>query len=150
MTGTEKVARLLRDTGVEAPAGLRVIRVYAGRHQRAAGAWSWYAVDTTGAEVCGSAYPLRDLRPGQVLLYRGDASSPKAVPAILPLCNAQLDGQAVFQPGRWCHRRSCEGATWTCRCCSRLTCEHYCSMKDGPARVATCGRCQLLAEQQRR
>lgn len=43
------------------PGPLRIIRTYAGRNQRAAGAWSWFARSVGGLEVCGSQWPLREV-----------------------------------------------------------------------------------------
>lgn len=40
---------------------IRIRRVYAGYHQRSAGAWSWYAEDHQGNEVCGSQFTVRDI-----------------------------------------------------------------------------------------
>jgi len=40
---------------------VKVLRTYAGRHQRAAGAWSWWMDDSTGVSICGSSWTLRDV-----------------------------------------------------------------------------------------
>lgn len=40
---------------------IRIRRVYAGRHQRSAGAWSWYAENELGNEVCGSQFTVQEI-----------------------------------------------------------------------------------------
>lgn len=40
---------------------VRIRRVYAGRHQRSEGAWSWWAEDQDGNEVCGSQFTAREI-----------------------------------------------------------------------------------------
>ena len=42
-----------------------------------------------------------------------------------------------------CHRRTCP-ATWKCRACGAMCCEHRCSLKKNDG-TATCGRCQREA-----
>lgn len=53
-----------------------VRRTRAGRHQRAAGAWSWLAVDKEGAEVVGSQWSIAEVvlahHCNQVVTYRAD------------------------------------------------------------------------------
>lgn len=42
--------------------GAQVLRTYAGREQRAQGAWSWYLVDAEGRELfVGSHYSVTEL-----------------------------------------------------------------------------------------
>jgi hypothetical protein len=54
---------MLRRVGLGERAGseIAIRRVRAGRHQRSAGAWSWYAVDHRGLEIIGSTWSVREL-----------------------------------------------------------------------------------------
>lgn len=56
-----EVVRLMRDAGVPVDGDLVIERTHAGRHQRSAGAWSWYAVDTHGSVVVASQWPIGEL-----------------------------------------------------------------------------------------
>lgn len=55
--------------------------------------------------------------------------------------------EAVFLAPKRC--ASCKKAEWTCRVCTRKTCEHYCGKK-GADRTAICGRqaCQRAGEKE--
>ena len=46
---------------VGAPEGLTLHRTHAGPHQRAVGAWSWYATNENHREVLAGYVALRDL-----------------------------------------------------------------------------------------
>lgn len=62
MTKFERLIARLREMGVEIPDGAQLRRTYAGRHQRSAGAWSWYLVDADGHELhIGSQISVTDL-----------------------------------------------------------------------------------------
>lgn len=56
-----QVVRLMSDAGVPSDGDLVIERTHAGRHQRSAGAWSWYAVDTHGSVVVASQWPIGEL-----------------------------------------------------------------------------------------
>lgn len=61
-TPAEQLLRRLADVyGLEVPPGTVIRGAYAGRVQRAAGAWSWFAVTPDGREVCGSQHRVADL-----------------------------------------------------------------------------------------
>lgn len=58
----QAMATVLSDLGlIDSGQKIRIVRVYAGRHQRSAGAWSWYAEDQTGREICGSQFTAREI-----------------------------------------------------------------------------------------
>ena len=63
---SEKLVSVLRQAGFHVPDGASLRRTYAGRHQRSAGAWSWYLVDKDDRALpVGSAYRVSDcLRHG--------------------------------------------------------------------------------------
>ena len=46
---------------IPVPPGTEIRRTYAGRLQREAGAWSWFALSPAGKVVCGSHYPVAEL-----------------------------------------------------------------------------------------
>lgn len=54
--------------------------------------------------------------------------------------NEALEAKPAAEPSKVCGRGSCR-ASWKCRACGRMTCEHLCSLKtkDG---AATCSRCK--------
>jgi hypothetical protein len=47
--------------------------------------------------------------------------------------------RAIHMADKTC--RTCKTAPWTCRECSRKTCEHYCAGKKNDG-TAVCGRCR--------
>lgn len=53
--------RIHEECGLAIPDGTEIHRTYAGRLQRQEGAWSWFALDPHGFEVCGSHYPVTTL-----------------------------------------------------------------------------------------
>jgi len=65
MTNTAKeILKVLHDLKavVNLPTAIKIHRTRAGRGQRSAGAWSWYAVDSrSGMEVCGSQYTCKEI-----------------------------------------------------------------------------------------
>ena len=70
-----RTARRLRDTvrglGVEVPDYIEIKRTYAGFWQRAAGAWSWFAVDEEGHELFGSQWTCKQVIEAEKLsVYR--------------------------------------------------------------------------------
>lgn len=72
MTDVERLLTRLRRMGLDIPEGSAVRRTYAGKHQRAAGAWSWYLVDPTGRESrVGSQYPVGRLLGTHMAASRG-------------------------------------------------------------------------------
>jgi hypothetical protein len=72
MTNASWLARVLAGAGRRPKLPLAVRRTRAGRHQLAAGAWSWIAVDREGLEVAGSQWPLRELRRAAVSIDTSD------------------------------------------------------------------------------
>jgi hypothetical protein len=46
MTSAERLVARLRQEGVAIPDGWILRRTYAGQHQRACGAWSWFPDDS--------------------------------------------------------------------------------------------------------
>jgi hypothetical protein len=57
-----KLIERIREVGIDVPDGVVLRRLYPGHHQRAAGAWSWVAVDPeTNAELVGSCHPMSEL-----------------------------------------------------------------------------------------
>lgn len=59
---TEKlVARVRDELEIELPADLDFRRLRPGHWQRSAGAWSWFACDSSGREVMGSADSITGL-----------------------------------------------------------------------------------------
>lgn len=77
MTDTaENIRRIAMSLGVSrANKIVKIHRVYAGRHQRASGAWSWYATDADGNEIVGSPDSAREIiwadRLGMVVAVEG-------------------------------------------------------------------------------
>jgi hypothetical protein len=53
MTASERLLARLRAMGVDLPEDATICRTYAGRHQRAAGAWTWYAWSATRGNLGG-------------------------------------------------------------------------------------------------
>lgn len=53
--------RLASELGLDIPDGTTIRRTYAGRVQRQAGAWSWFALGPDGREFFGSHYPVTNL-----------------------------------------------------------------------------------------
>lgn len=79
---TRKVRALMASAGLEVPEVVTVERTYAGRNQRSIGWVVWIALDERGRVVCGSGWPIRDLRAGQVCVHRRD---PDGTPEIGPV-----------------------------------------------------------------
>lgn len=74
-----KIAEIAINLGLNLtpyPGPYQIHRTYAGRHQRSAGAWSWFLVDQNGMEVVGSCFTateiVREHRKGNVKGYRPD------------------------------------------------------------------------------
>lgn len=62
MSLTARLLARLRAEGLAIPEGARVERTRAGRHQRSAGAWSWYLLDADGSELnIASQWPVGEL-----------------------------------------------------------------------------------------
>lgn len=72
-TPTEHLLHRLSDEArVDVPEGTTVHRTYAGRLQRQAGAWSWFALRPDGREVCGSHYSVVALLKAKSLVAAVD------------------------------------------------------------------------------
>lgn len=67
--------RLSDEAGGDVPEGTTVHRTYAGRLQRQAGAWSWFALRPDGREVCGSHYSVVALLKAKSLTATFDPDS---------------------------------------------------------------------------
>lgn len=56
------IAKVLTDKGLIEPGEeVAIERVYAGRHQRSCGAWSWFAENRSGVSICGSQWPAKEV-----------------------------------------------------------------------------------------
>ncbi len=56
------ITKVLIDKGlIEAGEEVAIERVYAGRHQRSCGAWSWFAESRSGVSICGSQWPAKEV-----------------------------------------------------------------------------------------
>lgn len=56
------IARVLADKGLIEPGEeVAIERVYAGKHQRSCGAWSWFAENRSGVSICGSQWPAKEV-----------------------------------------------------------------------------------------
>jgi hypothetical protein len=71
----ERLLKLLKTVGYpdnELPKTLKILRTRAGRHQRSAAAWSWFAVEPESfREIVGSQWTVGELcaSPARVVLY---------------------------------------------------------------------------------
>ncbi len=74
MKPSERMLALLRERGLDIPEGSEIRRTYAGRVQRAEGAWSWFVWHPEQALVSwtdvGSQFPLGTLLAGEFELDR--------------------------------------------------------------------------------
>ena len=82
MNIVQKIVALLTDSGVEWPGGYqnaKIVRTHAGRHQRAAGAWSWHLwpIDNTVGVFpsVGSSYPASQIAHGATVGYNKNTRS---------------------------------------------------------------------------
>lgn len=58
---SERMLAWLRSQGVKLSDAATICRTYAGRHQRAAGSWTWYVDDPQTLVQIGGYEPLGDL-----------------------------------------------------------------------------------------
>lgn len=56
-----QVKRMLTSHGIAVPGDITIVRTRAGHHQRSAGAWSWYAMDSRCVVVAGSQWSVGKL-----------------------------------------------------------------------------------------
>ena len=62
LTVSERLLQRLRNEGVlDIPEGTVIHRTHAGRLQKRAGAWAWFAVGPDGGEICGGYEPVSAL-----------------------------------------------------------------------------------------
>ena len=71
MTRTAKaLRRRIVDAGFDLPEYVCIQRCYHGRHQRAAGGWSWELADSHGALGIGSTHTATECASGPVIIDR--------------------------------------------------------------------------------
>lgn len=65
------VRRLREEHDLDLEDDLSMFRTRAGRHQRAAGAWAWFVLDSKNREVLASQYPISELvKAPKLTVYR--------------------------------------------------------------------------------
>jgi hypothetical protein len=68
MTIAERLLARLRQEGADLPEGARLVRTYVSRADRANGAWTWWALDSSGFPLLvGSWERMADLLKAQEL-----------------------------------------------------------------------------------